>query len=100
MPQAHLRQSPPRRWPPKSAAIHATSGDPAESRDSQGHNRQPVDNCASCAVMTLAATAMVSSPPVLLLPQALEFLYLATDAEFLHLKFVGVPFQPRTAPAS
>jgi hypothetical protein len=73
---------------------------PAESRDSQGHNRQPVDNCESCAVMTLAATAMVSSPPVLLLPQALEFLYLATDAEFLHLKFVGVPFQPRTAPAS
>jgi len=73
---------------------------PAESPDSQGLNQQPVDNCASCAVMTLAATAMVSSPPVLLLPQALEFIYLATDAEFLHLKFVGVPFQARTAPAS
>ena len=71
-----------------------------ESPGSQHDDQQPVDNCESCAVMTLAGTAMVSSPPVLLLPQALEFLYRATDAEFLHLKFVGVHFQPRTPPAS
>jgi hypothetical protein len=71
-----------------------------QSPANQDHDQQPVDNCAICAVMSLAATAMVSSPPVLSLPQAFEFLYLATDAEFLHLKFVGVHFQPRAPPAS
>lgn len=63
-------------------------------------DHEPVDNCAICAVMALAGAAMGSPPPVLLLPQALEFLYLAADAEFLHLKFVGVHFQPRARPAS
>jgi len=63
-------------------------------------DQQPVDDCAICAVMALAGTAMVSPPPVLSLPQAFEFLYLATDAEFLHLKCVGVHFQPRAPPAS
>lgn len=71
-----------------------------ESPGSQRNDQQRIDNCASCAVMTLAATAMISSPPVMLLPQALEFLYRATDAEFIHLKFVGIHFQPRAAPAS
>jgi hypothetical protein len=73
---------------------------PQESPGSQHADQQPVDNCAICAVMTLAGTAMVSPPPVLSLPQAFEFLYRATDAEFLHLKFVGVHFQPRAPPAS
>jgi len=75
---------------------------PQESPDSQDqdNDQQPVDNCAICAVIALAGTAMVSPPPVLSLPQAFEFLYLATDAEFLHLKFVGVHFQPRAPPAS
>jgi len=70
------------------------------SPGSQHDDQQPVDNCAICAVMALAGTAVVSPPPVLLLPQALEFLYLATDAEFVHLKSVGVAFQPRAPPAS
>lgn len=71
-----------------------------QSPADQDHDQQPVDNCAICAVMALAGTAIVSPPPVLSLPQAFEFLYLATDAEFLHLKFVGVHFQPRAPPAS
>jgi hypothetical protein len=66
----------------------------------QDNDQQPVDDCAICAVMALTGAAMVSPPPVLSLPQAFEFLYLATDAEFLHLKFVGVHFQPRAPPAS
>jgi len=73
---------------------------PRELPGSQHDDQQPIDNCAICAVMALAGTAMVSPPPVLSLPQAFEFLYLATDAEFLHLKFVGVHFQPRAPPAS
>jgi len=80
---------------------NATVDDQATSQQSpadQDHDQQPVDNCAICAVMALAGTAMVSPPPVLSLPQAFEFLYLATDAEFLHLKFVGVHFQPHAPP--
>lgn len=91
---------------PAPTATAAIGGDtldvqaaPQDS-SSRDHDQRPVDNCAICAVVTLAAAAKISSPPVLLLPQALEFLYLATDAEFLHLKFVGVHSQPRVPPAS
>ena len=77
-------------------ALAMSQRSPASHEDDQ----QPADNCAICAVMALAGAAVVSPPPVLLLPQALEFLYLAADAEFLHLKFVGVHFQPRAPPAS
>jgi hypothetical protein len=50
--------------------------------------------------MTLANAALFATPPVLLLPQAVEFLYLATDAEFVHLDYSRVAFQPRAPPAS
>ena len=53
-----------------------------------------------CAVMALANAALFSAPPLLLLPQAVEFLYLATDAEFVHLDHRSVAFQPRAPPAS
>ena len=43
---------------------------------------------------------LFASPPVLLLPQAVEFLYLTTDAEFVHLDRASVAFQPRAPPAS
>jgi hypothetical protein len=36
----------------------------------------------------------------LLLPQAIEFLHLTTDAEFIHLNSARVPFQPRAPPTS
>ena len=35
--------------------------------------------------MALANAALFATPPLLLLPQAVEFLYLTTDAEFVHL---------------
>jgi hypothetical protein len=41
-----------------------------------------------------------STPPLLLLPQAIELLYLATDAEFAHLDSVHPAFQSRAPPAS
>ena len=58
------------------------------------------DNCAICAVVSMASTVVFATPPVLLLPQAVEFLYLTTDAEFAHLKSAGTAFQPRAPPAS
>ena len=58
------------------------------------------DNCAICAVVAMAGTILFASPPVLSLPQAVEFLYRTTDAEFVHLKSAGTAFQPRAPPAS
>ncbi|MGY8634756.1 DUF2946 domain-containing protein [Bradyrhizobium sp. 14AA] len=58
------------------------------------------DNCAICAVVAMAGTVVSSTPPVLLLPQAIDLLYRTTDAEFLHLKSAGTAFQPRAPPAS
>jgi hypothetical protein len=63
-------------------------------------DRQPAEPCAICAVMALANAALFATPPVLLLPQAVEFLYLSTDAEFVHLDHGRVAFQPRAPPAS
>jgi hypothetical protein len=70
---------------------------PWSSHDS---DQQPADPCAICAVMALANAALFSTPPILLLPQAIVFLYLSTDAEFVHLDHGSVAFQPRAPPAS
>jgi hypothetical protein len=61
---------------------------------------QPADPCAICAVISLANTLVFSAPPLLLLPQAVELLYLTTDAEFAHLKSVHPAFQSRAPPAA
>jgi hypothetical protein len=63
-------------------------------------DQQPADACAICAIMALANTTLFATPPALLLPQAIEFLYLTTDAEFVHLDPSRVAFQPRAPPAS
>lgn len=70
---------------------------PASSNDS---DHQPGDACALCAVIALASSGLFAPPPLLLLPQAIELLYLTTDAEFAHLNPVGAAFQPRAPPAS
>ena len=48
----------------------------------------------------MASTLLSASPPILLLPEAIELLYRSTDAEFVHLKSAGSAFQPRAPPAS
>ena len=63
-------------------------------------DQQQSDPCAICAVMALANAVLFATPPILLLPQAIEFLYLTTDAEFVHLNSARVAFQPRAPPAS
>jgi hypothetical protein len=69
---------------------------PASNHDS---DQQPNDACAICAVIALANTVLFATPPLLLLPQAIEFLYQTTDAEFVHLNTVRVAFQPRAPPS-
>lgn len=82
----------------------AASPDPGALQQKQparsGHDQQGDDNCAICAVVSMASTVVFATPPLLLLPQAVEFLYLTTDAEFVHLKSAGTAFQPRAPPAS
>jgi hypothetical protein len=63
-------------------------------------NDQSADGCAICAVMAMANTVLFATPPLLMLPQAVEFVHLLTDAEFAHLKSAGADFQPRAPPAS
>ena len=61
---------------------------------------QPIEPCAICAVISLANNLVFSTPPLLLLPQAVELLYLTTDAEFAHLSSVHPAFQSRAPPIS
>src|SRR6478736_6081383 len=53
------------------------------------------DNCAICAVAAMASTVVFATPPLLLLPHAIELLQLTTDAEFVHLNSAATAFQPR-----
>jgi hypothetical protein len=73
------------------------SQQPSSSHDS---DQQPADPCAICAVMAMANAVLFATPPVLLLPQAIESPYLTTDAEFVRLGSARVAFQPRAPPAS
>jgi UDP-N-acetylglucosamine:LPS N-acetylglucosamine transferase len=68
---------------------------PASNHDS---DQQPGDSCAICAVIALANAVLFATPPVLLPPQAVELLGVATDAEFVHLNPARVVFQPRAPP--
>jgi hypothetical protein len=70
---------------------------PASDHDS---DRQTNDACAICAVIAMANAVLFSTPPLLELPQAVELLYLTTDAEFIHLNSIRVAFQPRAPPIS
>lgn len=58
------------------------------------------DGCAICAVIAMANAVLFATPPLLLLPEAVQFFYRATDAEFVHLNSVRVAFQPRAPPIS
>jgi uncharacterized iron-regulated membrane protein len=73
---------------------------PAQQQPASDHDQHPSDTCAICAVIALANNVLFASPPLLLLPQAAEFSYLAADAEFVRLNSVRVAFQPRAPPIS
>jgi hypothetical protein len=81
-----------------TAQTAAPTQAPASDRDSDRHAND--DGCAICAVMAMANALLFAAPPVLRLPEAVEFLYRTTDAEFIHLNSVRVAFQPRAPPIS
>jgi hypothetical protein len=71
-----------------------------KSRSGDDPHQRSNDPCAICAVISLASSALFATPPLLELPQAIEFLYLTIDAEFIHLHSARLAFQPRAPPAS
>nr|WP_249150578.1 DUF2946 family protein [Bradyrhizobium sp. JYMT SZCCT0180] len=77
------------------------AGQAAQTQLPSSHDTDhPAEACAICAVISLANNLVFSAPPLLLVPQAIELLYLTTDAEFAHLSSVRSPFQSRAPPAS
>jgi uncharacterized membrane protein SpoIIM required for sporulation len=66
----------------------------------QDNHHQPADGCAICAVIAMANSVLFAAPPVLLLPQAIELLQFATEAEFTHLGTAHRAFQSRAPPLS
>jgi hypothetical protein len=74
--------------------------EPAQQQPASRHDSDQGDCCAICTMIALANNVLSATPPLLLLPEAVEFLYLATDAEFVHLNAVRVAFQPRAPPVS
>ena len=85
------------RLPAPEAVSKSTPQQPASNHDS---DQQTDDFCAICAVVAMANAALSAAPPVLLLPHAVEFVYLTTNAGFVDLNPVRVAFQPRAPPAA
>jgi hypothetical protein len=91
---------------PAQASLHhanLVAADTANERQSPSNHdsdQPPGDFCAICAVIALANTVLFATSPVLLLPQAVVLLRLATDAAFIHLNSPSVAFQPRAPPLS
>ena len=82
-------------------AVPEAAGQAAQTQPSSNHDTDhPAEACAICAVISLANNLIFPAPPLLLLPQAIELLFLTTDAEFAHLSSVRSPFQSRAPPAS
>jgi hypothetical protein len=85
-----------------SLSLADTASDDAQQQPASNHDsdQQQGDVCAICAVLALANAMLFATPPLLLLPQVVEILYLTTDAEFAHLNSGRVAFQPRAPPVS
>jgi len=75
------------------------------ARDAPGprpasHHHHPGDICAICAVMAMANAVLLATPPLVLLPEALDFSVTAMTTEFVPVLPVRVAFQPRAPPLS
>jgi uncharacterized iron-regulated membrane protein len=86
----------------RSLVIDAANESAQQQQPANSDNdRQPADDaCAICAVIALAGNGLFATPPVLLLPQAAELLYLATHTGFVHLNPAHPAFQSRAPPNS
>jgi hypothetical protein len=74
--------------------------DPGRGGDRSPREARPADDCKICAALSTANEILFAPPPLLSLPQMLEFLQQATDAEFAHLKSIGLSSHRPTRPTS
>lgn len=98
--QSSLQQTDGAKDSAKGAAAMGRAAVQTQSPAGPDREHPGEDNCAICAVVAMAGTIVFATPPVLLLPQAIELLHRTTGAEFIHLKSAGTAFQPRAPPAS
>ena len=91
----HIHTASAQTWSAASATHSVQPGDQHPAPD-----QHPADNCAICAVLAMAGTLLFATPPILQLPQAAEFLYLAAVVEFVRLDALNTGFQPRAPPLS
>jgi hypothetical protein len=85
------------------AHAQGLAADAASERQQGGNpdSDQPSgEPCAICAVMSMANQLVFATPALLLLPDAIEVLFLVTDAEFAHLGSLWPAFQSRAPPVS
>jgi hypothetical protein len=85
--------------------LHAAPGDASITQaqapstpDSDHQQHRAGVPCDICAVMAMAGTALVSTPPILLLPDAAELMREAIKAEFHYLDSISGAPQPRGPP--
>jgi hypothetical protein len=94
-----------------SALSDLSSANGLSAQDTAAKSSQPLpfgpesdqpshDPCDICAVIAMANAVVSATPPLLLLPQAVTFLYVATDAGFVHPNSARAAFQPRAPPIS
>lgn len=81
---------------PDTAAKSAQPQPPID----HGSDQPPADPCVICAVIALANSVLFATPPVLLLPQAIELFYLSTETGFAHLTAAHPAFHSRAPPLS
>jgi hypothetical protein len=74
--------------------------EPGGDGDPSSGNARQADDCGFCATLSTANAILFAPPPLLSLPQMLEFLQQATDAEFAHLKSIGLSSRRPTRPTS
>jgi len=74
--------------------------DSGSDGDRSARNVRQADGCGICAALNTANAILFAPPPLLLLPQMLEFLQQATDAEFAHLKSIGLSSHRQIRPTS
>jgi hypothetical protein len=75
---------------------------PAQQPSPTTHDtdQQTNDACQICAVIALANTTLFATPPLLVLPHAVELSCVTTGAEVVHSTSARVAFQPRAPPVS
>lgn len=81
-------------------SVHASGAAESFRLDQHDNDHEPALPCATCAILTLASNLVLSPPPGLLLPEAVELACLEAGDEPARLKSGQRSFQPRAPPVS